>query len=352
MNAKPWLVLTATDPRHVEYRLGQKNMEEEQDGNQPCFRYFVPYTFLSPNHSEGDLSKSNFSLRSALHRYLFVEGDDAILESLIREWNRTSEDKVFFLRDASSNKAQISQQDMDKLVAACSDEEVRLDMPLSLHDLKAGDEFSLVNTPFAKEDTTYRLLSVRRRKGGLLELQVELRIFNIPFRNLFVTYPDTSDSERNASLVSAAQKKLLDIFRRRVNRKETDVTRYQDRKTLEAIYEQRDTPFPDGAMKRHFLALMLICAHLSGNEEGKARLTEAVRRELADIARLRESKAATDTRAYLHVALYIATGEPKYRELAKTYVQKHNPQSPYLRQFVSTSAKRQAAKFLGTARKD
>ncbi len=321
-------------------------MEEEQQGREPSFRYFVPYTFLSPGRDD-DASKTSFSLRSALRRYLFVEGDAASLEALMRQWNRTLADKVFFLRDASDKYAQISQYDMDRLIAACSDEQVRLDLPISLHDLKAGDEFTLANTPFEKKETTYRLLSVKRKKNGTVELQVELKIFNIKFQNLFVTYLDAADMASNASLVSSAQKSLLEIFRRRVNRHETDVTRYEDAKTLLSIYERRDTVFPAGAMKRHFLALMLICAHLLGDENGTTRFMDEVKQELTDIAKLRESKAATDTRAYLHVAMYIATGDARYRDLAKTYVQKHNPQSRSLCQFVSTSAKREAIKWLG-----
>lgn len=322
-------------------------MEEEQQGLKPSFRYFIPYTFLGPGRTDDDQSKSSFSLRSALRRYLFVEGDAASLEDLMRQWNRTLADKVFFLRDASAHYAQISQFDMDRLIAACSDEQVRLDLPVSLSELKAGDEFTLANTPFEKKDTAYKLLSVKRRRNGTVELQVELKIFNITFRNLFVTYLDDADSASNASLVSSAQKNLLEIFRRRVNRHETDVTRYEDAKTLRSIYEKRDTLFPAGAMKRHFLALMLICAHLLGDEAGTDRFMTEVSRELADIAKLRESKAATDTRAYLHVAMYIATGEPRYRDLAKTYVRKHNPRSRSLCQFVNTSAKREAGKWLG-----
>jgi hypothetical protein len=125
------------------------------------------------------------------------------------------------------------------------------------------------------------------------------------------------------------------------------VSDHEDSKTLQSIFEKRDTPFPEGAMKRHFLALMLICSHLMRKEEDTQRFIKQVQQELAEIAKLCESKAATDTRAYLHIALYIATGEPQYRQLAKTYISKYQPSSPYLRQLVSTSAKRPASKYLG-----
>jgi hypothetical protein len=48
-----------------------------------------------------------------------------------------------------------------------------------------------------------------------------------------------------------------------------------------------------------------------------------------------ESKAATDTRTYLWIALYISTNDPAYRDAAKRYVQDYDPKSPKLRRFVS-----------------
>ena len=65
------------------------------------------------------------------------------------------------------------------------------------------------------------------------------------------------------------------------------------------------------------------------------------------IDKKRESKAATDTRAYLHIALYIATKKSEYREMARDYVRKYDPKSQCLRQFVSTATKREARKFFG-----
>ncbi len=84
-----------------------------------------------------------------------------------------------------------------------------------------------------------------------------------------------------------------------------------------------------------------------GDAQAKERLKQQVLQELDVIAQLRESKASTDTRAYLHVAMYIATREPKYREQARAYIHEHDPASPYLHKLVSTCTKREALKFMG-----
>lgn len=323
-------------------------MEEELDGRPASFRLFVPYTAMSVDGvPEQPLSDSLPSLRSALRRYIFVEGNERLLKSLMLEWNKLFRDKLFFLKNGSGHHARIRQSDMEKLRTACLGDAGQFDFKVSLGDLKPGQLISLPNTPFESRDCLYEVVSVRKKKAGIVELQVKMMLFGIYLNTITVTYNDAADSTSNATLVSLAQRRLLDIFRRRVNRKETPVTMYEDRKMLTDIFSRRDTMFLEGAMKRHFLALMLICAHLLGDEYGVERFRKAVEKELADLSHIRESKAATDTRAYLHVSLYIATGEPVYRDLAKTYVRKYEPSSPYLRQFVSTMSKREASRFLG-----
>ncbi len=346
---RPWLVLLATSPARTEYRLRKENMQQEQRGEaDSCFRFFVPYTAMEAGEAASDQSPSGFSLRSALRRYLFVKGREGRLKELMTVWNKSFDDKLFFLKDGSKHIARIKQSDMDKLRKACLCDASQFDTSVALGNVQPGQKISLVNTPFESDDCEYEVVSVRRKAAGTIELQVKMVMFGIEFDNITVTYNDTADSDSNASLVSSTQKRLLDIFRRRVNRKETPVTEYEDQKTLNDIFSHRDTIFPEGAMKRHFLALMLICSHLLGDEQGVVHFRESVEKELAVISRVRESKAATDTRAYLHIALYIATGEARYRDQAKTYVRKYAPSSPYLRQFVTTMSKREASKFLGT----
>lgn len=347
MDTTPWFVLVASNPKQAELCLAMRNMEDEKNGRQRSFNTFVPYTFMESALYEEEKMVEKMSLRSALHRYLFVQGDEGGLRELIRGWNATSDYRIFFLRDGSKKHAKISPADMEKLMKACGDDEAAFDIPVSMQDIQPGKFFSLANTPFEGKDTKYKIVSAKRKKGGVVQLQIELTLFNITFRRLFVTYTESTDDGRNASLVSSYQKKLLDILKRKVNDKETVVSKYEDEKTLKDIFEDRNLLMTDGAMHRHFLALMLICAQLLKDEKGKEELMKEVQKELAELSRQRESKAATDTRAYLHIALYIATKDAVYRELARTYVRKYQPKSLCLRQFVSTSSKREARKFFG-----
>ena len=79
---------------------------------------------------------------------------------------------------------------------------------------------------------------------------------------------------------------------------------------------------------------MLICAHLRKDTDGEHSLREEVLSLLADINSQSESRASTDIRTWLWIALYISTGEPSYRDAAKQYVKDKQPKSKKLQQFV------------------
>ena len=346
-----WYVLTTSNPKRAKAHLERWNVMVESKKeyfSENSIDSFIPCTFIDSGMYEPDALQEKLSIRSALYRYLFVRGELNDISSLISAVNRNSADRMFFLKNDQNRKATIKQSDMDKVIALCSEGEYTLDLPLSAKDLKAGNEIPLPDTLFENGNATYKIVDVVRKKNGTYKVQLELNLFNLSFKRLFVTLHDVPDDTRLGEIVATAQKKLVDIFCRRVNDKQTNATKAEDERTLKTIFSDRALPFPPGAMRRHFLALMLICAHLlnSGGQE-KETQKKLVERELADIAQLRESKAATDTRAYLHVAMYIATREPKYREHAKAYVREHNPASPYLRKLVSTCSKREALKFMG-----
>lgn len=342
-----WYVLTTNNPGRAKSYLEQWNVDVEDGTTQgTSIQSFIPYTFIDSQIYEQEKMKDKLSIRSALYRYLFVQGVTEDIENLIKGVNQSTADRMFFLKNGTDHYSTIKQEEMNKLTEVCSDGTISLQLPLKKDDLVAGKHIPLVGTPFEKSDATYTIVDVKK-KSGTLKLQIELHLFNITFNNLFVTVPDVSKGGSFAEVVASTQEKLVEIFIRRIKDKQTKADKQKDDQTLEELFEKRTLLMPSGAMRRHFLALMLICAQLLHKDEEKTLLKQQVEKELAEIAKLRESKAATDTRAYLHIAMYIATRESTYREMAKTYIRDHNPRSPFLRKLVSTSSQRQALKFMG-----
>ena len=142
-----WFVLSTSNPRQAEYCLTEQNVMDDKEGREPSFKLFVPYTFMEPA-AKGKEADDKLSLRAALRRYFFVQGDEQRLETVIRRANATHEDKAFFLRNGTKKKASISHADMEKLIDACSDNDANFDLPVSLDDIKVGHSFNLAHTPF------------------------------------------------------------------------------------------------------------------------------------------------------------------------------------------------------------
>lgn len=346
-----WYVLTTSNPKHLEELIAQANAL-----NPGQYDSYCPYARL-PEESGSTTADSQFSLRAALRRYDFVRISKTVSEqqfiATVAEWSRSSVNSILFLRNGDKTNARVSNAQLNRMRACCDAELIRPEN-LSLGDLKKGDEISLTGTPFDAEGDEHRkciVRSVTRKRGGLIELRVETTLFSVRFPNLTITMEDGGASRKTSDLVYDAQQKLLAIFRRKTNNKETEATRQQDEKTLNAIFDNRTLVLPEGAVSRHYLALMLICARMMNDEKGLKQYIGLVEAELKDLSRIRESKAATDSRAWLHIAMFIATGKPHWRNLAKAYLKNYNPKSTYLQQFVKQSCKTAGERWIGQRKK-
>ena len=342
-----WYVLTTSNPKHLEELIAQANALTPGQYDSYC-----PYTRL-PEESGGTPADGQLSLRAALRRYDFVRISKTISEqqfvATVSEWSRSSVSSILFLRNGDQTNAKVSNGQLNRMRACCDAELIKPE-DLSLRDLKKGDEICLAGTLFDAEGDEHRkciIQSISRKRGGRVELKVEMTLFNVRFPNLTITLEDGGASKKASDQVYDAQQKLLAIFRRKTNNKETEATRQQDEKTLQAIFDNRSLVLPEGAMSRHYLALMLICARMMNDEKGLQQYIGLVQAELNDLSRIRESKAATDSRAWLHIAMFIATGKPHWRNLAKAYIKNYNPKSTYLQQFVKQSCKTAGERWIG-----
>lgn len=344
-----WYVLTTHDPVHLESLIVQENARQND-----LYECYCPYTTL-PEEAQESRAKNVYSLRAALRRYVFVRTlkttEERLFIEAVIKWSRSSVHPIFLLRNDLNSYARVSDYQLNVMKACCDEVLFKPTSSHSIRDFKIGQKIKLSNTPFAESDQGGVIQSVTRKKGGLIELRVEMTLFNVKFPNLLVTYEDADEGNALSRLVYDAQQKLLPIFQRKVNGKETEASRRLDEKTLQQILSNSDVSIPEGAMKRHYLALMLIAARLVNNKTAILQFSEKINAELAALSCIRESKAATDSRAWLHIALFIATGKPQYRNLAKAYIRQYNPKSSYLLQFVKTSCKTAGEKWIGVKKK-
>ena len=345
-----WYVLTTSDPKHLEDLIAQANAVTPGQ-----YDSFCPYTSL-PEETGVKGSEGMMSLRAALRRYDFVRVPKTYREhrfvSDVMRWNNSSVDSIYILRNSDRKPAKVSSSQLNLMKANC---DALLIKPegISTSKLRVGQKISLTGTPFDAEDGTEReciIQSIGRKRGGRVELRVEMTLFNVRFSNLLITYEDSGAAAKSSGMVYDNQQKLLAIFRRKINNKETASSRRKDEQTLQEIFDNRVIDLPEGAMNRHHLALMLICARMMNSAKGIAQYTGLVNAELDILSRVRESKAATDSRAWLHIAMFIATGKPHFRNMAKAYIRQYNPKSTYLQQFVRQSCKVAGEKWIGLRR--
>ena len=346
-NGEEWYVLTTNNPQHAKEHIERWNLDVEKKQEGDYLIPFIPYTFMDSCVFEKETMVQKLSIRSALFRYLFIKGYPETIADLIDGVNKSSKDKMYFLYSTPGNVATINSSDMNRLVSICSNGGYAFEIPLTKADIKVGNEIRLQDTPFDIGNVKYKIIGYTARKNHVYTVQIELTMFNVTFKRLFVDFRDVPDDANLSELVGSTQERLLGVFMRMVNNKQLEADKIKDEQLLRSLLGNKSVDFPFGAMRRHFLALMLICAQLLKDCEEKAILQKQVENELTEIGRLRESKAATDTRAYLHIAMFIATKNPVYRELAKTYVREHNPKSSFLRKWVTASSKRQALRLFG-----
>ena len=349
---KDWLVITTRNPEMVLYFIDRENLRQQYKRSESHKKTILAYSpFVGESSLNREFAENALSLRYALRRYMFVQLHGltkSAFDNLLWEWNRSGDHHSMFLypdKESKDKPSAISQNDLDRLKAICGDDRVTFELPTSFDQIRENDEIPLSHTPFEHEGATYKVIGATQKKGKV-ELQIELKMFGMTFPNLFVTYERGFNTKRYSALISSMQEKILAILKRRINKKQNLVSKFEDKRTLQSIYEMRTQVIPDGTMKRHFMAAMMLCAYMLGEKEQLVAVhLPQVMQELESIRSQGKSKAATSTCAYMHAALYLVTGDVEYRNLAKQYIAEHQPKNRLLHQFVTLIRKQDAPKL-------
>lgn len=357
-----WFILTSLDPKKTEEKL--KEEMTLQDVQHPVIvQYFIPYQYLKRRISTDNARKTpqdnlyynprarvnvaaNNEARSALRRYVFVRAREKDLVAFLKEeWNYAGRNRVQFFYDKRRRRVVVPNKMMTQFIGACTDYKLRFELLPPIDDIQEKEEVVLNTTPF-KGEKAHVLEVVHTKEGVNLTVGIHLFSGTMLLRMQHVSEKDIireHEPEQQIDvehLIDNTQRKILAILSRVVNRKQTEETKQKDAAMLDMLYNYRYHTLSNTAANRHFLALMLICAHLRHDVIGQAELVDKAQKELEAILSKGSSKSATDVRTYLQAALYIATGNPQYRDDAKSYIQEYDPQSEPLRRLVRLIRKR------------
>lgn len=327
-----WFVMTHYDMKRFMEWLKTENAHRLNEG-KAIIEPFYPYDFLKEG-GDGDVSEDFANI-------VFLKATMDDINSLVNdERNTISRIRLRHYLDTNGAYATVPDKMMQDFLEACVSYRGRFEIIPSISSIEAKDKVRITSGPFT--GYTAMVERVQLSHGAIqlvLSIQLVSGVMNIRMNDVDKSQVTILDRDAAGAIrtdfIEYTQNHLLHILERRIKRNNDDSRNRQDADMLTRLYRYRYHDVENESARLHFQALMLICAHLCRYKADEAQLQEKCQDALADINQRSASKAATDTRAYLWIALYISTHDPAYRDAAKQYVRDHQPKSVKLRSFVS-----------------
>lgn len=338
--------MTHLEMKRFEVWLNTENAKRLDQGKS-VIEHFYPYEFVKDRlgTSSGDVgSQTNGtygSLSGDLVRFIFLRASEEELDELVFEkQDVTMRVRLFYYLDTDGSKAVVPDKMMQDFFDACLRYRGHFELTPPIDGIEAMDRVVIKSGPFAGCQAS--VVRARHSKGSLhLELVIEMvtGVMNILMSDVskeqVVILNRSAVDAIRTDFIEYTQNHLLTILEHRVKRVADETVKQQDAAMLMRLFRYRNHHVVSEAARNHFLALMLICAHLCRSTAEEQTLKEKVLESLEVISQKSESKAATDARTYLWIALYIVTRDPSYRDAIKKYMSDYQPKSPKLRRFVA-----------------
>ena len=325
-----WYVMTHLDLRRFQEWLKMENAQRLGTG-RPIIEPFYPCDFL----------RLDTDISADLANYVFLKASESDINSLVEDKrNKISYKQLRFYLDTDGTHATVPDKMMQSFLDACVKHRGQFEITPPLTSIEAMDKVKIKTGPFAGQEASVE--RVRLSHGAIhLDLAIPLlsgvmsiRMSDVKKSQIAILNRDSVDAIRT-DFIEYTQNHLLLILEHRIKRVTDEEVNRRDADMLTRLYRYRFHQVSNESARLHFMALMLICAHLCRYTAEEQELRQKAQELLAGLNQKSESKAATDTRTYLWIALYISTNDPAYRDAAKRYVQDYEPKSPKLRRFVS-----------------
>lgn len=326
-----WYVMTNYDMKPFLDWLKTENARRLNTG-EAIVEPFYPQEFLKTNGNE---------VSEDLAAFLFLKSSPEDIEYIVENAPYLSTYKrLRHYLDTNGKEATVPDNMMQAFITACIEYKGQLEITHPITSIEVMDKVRIKKGPFS--DCEASVTKVRLSKGAIqLELAIKLvsgamniKMSNVSKSQIQILDRSSADTIRT-DFIEYTQGHLLNILGHRIKRVDDEETNKRDADMLTRLYRYRNYEIKNDAARHHFQALMLICAHLCRYTQEETLLRERALNTLSEINKKSESKASTDVRTYLWIALYISTHDPVYRDAAKQYVRDYHPKSPKLRRFVS-----------------
>ncbi len=320
-NTTRWYVMRHHEMAHFMKWLKSENAQ----------RLSKERAIIEPFYPQDFLKETKSGISDDFTSIVFLKATESDIADIIN--NQKDLASRFHLKhylDTNGVKATISDKTMQEFIQACIKYRGRFEIMPPVSSIEVTDKVRITGGPFAGHEAS--VVGVRLSHGSIqLDLAIELlsgvmniRMHDVDKSKVTILYRDSADAIRT-DFIEYTQNHLLSILRHRVNREQDINTNKSDVDMLTRLYRYRNHEIKNEAARNHFLALMLICAHLCRYTADEEQLREKVLGTLSEINQRSESKAATDVRAYLWIALDFSTHDPFYRDAAKQYMHDFQP---------------------------
>ena len=347
--------------------------------NEPLIRPFYPYEFL-----RGRLDNKTNAHRVFRH-FVFLKGTEKdITELVYSAANLQSHIRLRRYLTPAGKQAFVPDDMMEEFLQACVAYRDRFELTPPDDTIAVKDKVKVKNGIYKGYEAT--VVRAKLHKGKLiLDLaipmvtgQIDIHMNGVSARDVTPLHPAGINALR-ADFIRYTQNQVLDILTRRAaqleqaerERKQAAAERrslaatltlterekvelkpfLEDSDMLERLLRYRGYEITNRSANAHFQALMLICAHLCKDTRTERSLLTKVQSLLnpstlhpspstpnpspLTLHQSRPSTLASDTDAYLCIALKVATDDPAYRDAVKEYIRVRQPKSRHLLAFTS-----------------
>ena len=273
-------------------------------------RFFIPYLFTE-------------SIQFAVLRsFVFAYCEMNVLQEFLDKVKFKTEGKYIDLYcDRQRHAISIPNKMMQKFLLSCSQHRESIDFSTDIKKNLLNTKVILRHTAF-KGEKAYVVGVDYTQSGVLLTLGLPLikgaLYLKINAKEGDIEYVHEQDKICDAdNLIQQIQKKLLPILSRKVFKKDTKESIAEDISTLNTLSTYKYNSFENTDQRIHYLSLMLICAHLQKDSDWENMLLEKSMVELSSYTK----ETLTEPLCWLYIGLYVCTGNPEYRNMAKQYIQ-------------------------------
>ena len=338
--------------------------EQRDAGYQPePFEFYVPYLYMRADAPDG--------LRSVFHSFVFIKASKARIRDIVfSDWNTKTRYRLYHYRNRAGDKLLISDREYQQLrdLIYNSQLNVFFGVPITpVREMQVGNRVLLKIKNWENHPGIIERIKLKKDR-------VSIRVsFNFLGQTKSVSFDDLHDGE--VTFADAVTEQLItgDLVRNfeyevaillgHVFKKQKKALSDRDFSRLRRLYSYADIQIEDEDDRKRFTSLMLICASLLPDKEACERyqtqlqqwlpsplfpldsslftLNSSLSLDSSEPRRAVKARSTLDSSlftlhsslsyvdAYMMLALFVSTRDPRLRDAVKAYRKSH-PDCPQI----------------------